>query len=239
MLRAVLILVASGALSTAVIGVLLAQRGVFGGSGPEPSASPVALDLETPTPQGEPVRLVFIGTSLTHGEIWPGAVAAALSACRPGGVVAEIVALPGAASPWGVDALDKALAMRPHVVAIEYAINDASLWRGVTLARSRANHEEMIRRIRAAGATPVLATMNHAFGREAWERPGLAAYEALYRALAVELSVGLVDIAPRWRALDADALTRRMPDGLHPTPEATIEIVVPAFVAALGPAVCS
>lgn len=221
--------------------VFLAQRGVFARSHAA-DAAPTIL-TERPFTPDRPLRVLFLGASLTHGEPWPDAAARALSQCRRGEIVAQVVALPGAASFWGLEALGGALSGGagdpPDIVVVEFSINDASLARGVSLNRSRDNHRRMVALIRAAGAIPVLATMSPAFGRNGWERPGLRAYEALYRALSAETGAGLIDVARLWRAMTAGALARLMPDGLHPTPEATLAVTAPAMAEALAPLVCS
>jgi len=220
--------------------VFLAQRGAFGATvaGIAPPAPLTARAI----PADRPARVMFLGTSLTHGDPWPQAAAEALARCRPGGVVAQVVARPGASSAWGVEALGAALdaapGSPPDVVVVEFSANDASLAWGASLERSRAVHRRIVAMVRSVGAMPVLATMSPALGRNGWERPGLRAYEALYRTVAAETGAGLIDIAPLWRAMTPAALARWMPDGLHPTPDATLAVTAPAMAAALAPAVC-
>lgn len=221
--------------------VFLAQRGVFTRS-QAPDATPAIL-TDRPFSSDRPLRVLFLGTSLTHGEPWPDAAVRVLSQCRRGEVAAQVVALPGASSSWGLEALGGALSGGagdpPGIVVVEFSINDASLARGVSLGRSRDNHRRMVALIRAAGAVPILATMSPAFDRNGWERPGLRAYEALYRALSAETEVSLIDVALRWRAMNPETLARLMPDGLHPTPEATLTVTAPAMAEALTPLLCA
>ncbi|PJA59891.1 MAG: hypothetical protein CO163_06830 [Rhodobacterales bacterium CG_4_9_14_3_um_filter_71_31] len=236
-----LTVIVSGIAAAMVLGVglvFLAQRGVFDQSLAD-TASPAPLSSSA-IPDDRPARVMFLGTSLTYGAPWPQAVGEALSRCRPGGVVVQTLARPGAASPWGLEALGAALEVPPpDIVVVEFTANDASLARGVSVRHSRDIHQRIIALVRAAGALPVLVTMNPAIGRNGWERPGLRAYEALYRALAAESGAGLIDVARLWRAMPPEALARQMPDGLHPTPEAGLAVTAPAVTAALATALCA
>jgi lysophospholipase L1-like esterase len=149
-----------------------------------------------------------------------------------------VTARPGAASDWGLRAVQDALSHKPDLLFVEFAINDASLWRGLSLARSEANHRKIIAAARAAGTHPVLVTMSVALGRKALERPGLAAYHHLYRRLADETGAGLIDLAPAWLALTPAEAAAALPDDLHPTAEAVGRIAVPRYVQALRPVFC-
>jgi lysophospholipase L1-like esterase len=212
----------------------LAQRGVFDAP---PAARPGVAVTAQAVPPG-PLRLGFLGTSLTHAEPWTAALSEALAACRRAPVEAVVVAEPGAASPWGEAALDGLLEARPHAVIVEFAVNDAALHRGVALAESERIHRRLLARLLEAGAAPILATMSDARGLERWKRPGLAAYLALYRRLAAETGAGLIDTAPAWATLDDAASTRFMPDGLHPTPDGVAAVSLPLMTEALGAAFC-
>ena len=152
----------------------------------------------------------------------------------------ERLAKPGANSAWGAAALRDRLAAgpAPDALVVEFSINDSSLWRGMTLAASRARHEEILQ---MAGATDVpvwLATMSPAFGRKAWERPGQVAYRALYADLAAEQGAGLVAMVPAWLALSVPDRQHLMPDGLHPTEAAMEGVAMPRLVTALEKELC-
>ena len=188
-----------------------------------------------------PVRVLLLGTSLTASGTWDAALQAQLSACRPGGVVVERLARPGANSAWGRDALDLRLQTgpAPDLLVIEFTINDASLWHGMTLGKSHARHSDMLAMAQQAGiAATWLSTMSPAFGREAWERPGQTAYRAAYADLAHDQGAGLIALTPVWQALTPAARAAAMPDGLHPTDAAMQAITTPALAANLAAVLC-
>ena len=220
---------------------LVALHGLWQGREPVADLSPVSM----PDRGGAgPVHIVLLGTSLTDTGGWAEALAHDLSACRAGGVsggvMVERLAKPGANSAWGEEVLRNRLAHGPvpDAMVVEFSINDSSLWRGMTLAASRARHEAILQMARQAGVPVWLATMNPAFGRKAWERPGQVAYRALYADLAPARGGGLIAMAPVWQALPGPERQRLMPDGLHPTQAAMIRFAVPALAKALGPLVC-
>lgn len=230
----VLALLASGAAA------FLASRGVF--ASPERSVA-AAIEVIAPAPDA-PLRLAFIGSSLTHGEAWTDLVAAELASCRPGDVSVMVLARPGAGSRWGVgiarDAIGAAQpAERPHIALIEFSINDASLARGVSVAESARAHRTIMTTLRDAGVAPVLLTLSHAVGVNGFERPGLSAYEDLYRTLSAQSRTPLIDLVPLWRAMEPEELAVLMPDGLHPTRDAGLQVTAPAIIEKLRPAICA
>ncbi|WP_284162561.1 GDSL-type esterase/lipase family protein [Frigidibacter sp. SD6-1] len=183
-------------------------------------------------------HILLLGTSLTARGDWPEAVQAELALCAPG-VRVERLARAGGASGWAEGALEERLRTdTPGVVVIELSINDASLWQGVPLVLSRARHLRMIAAARQAGAVVFLALLNPAFGANGWERPGEARYRALYRDLAEETGVGLIDTDPFWRSLGEETQAEMIPDGLHPTGAAMRAGVVPVLVEVLRPVIC-
>lgn len=194
----------------------------------------------TAIPAERPIRILLLGTSLTHGGDWPNALQARLSACRPGKVVIERLAKPGANSLWGEQALTERLANgpQPDALVVEFSINDASLWHGVTLSQSSDLHRAILQSDKGASIPVWLATMNPAFGREAWERPGQVVYRALYQDLATEQGAGLVSLAIAWQSLPANDRNSALPDGLHPTDVAMERVTVPAFAEALAAVFC-
>lgn len=216
----------------------LAFHGVGLGRAAEPVTSIVPLGPQT-LPPDRSARVLLLGTSLTAGA-WTADLERGLSLCRRARVVVERLAKPGANSAWGEAALRARLAAgpAPDVVVVEFSINDSSLWRGMTLAASRARHEELLRTADQAGVTVWLATMSPAFGRKAWERPGQVAYRALYADLARKHGAGLIAMVPAWQALSVPERKRLMPDGLHPTDAAMVALAVPMLAAALEKQLC-
>lgn len=226
---------------------LVALTGVLGlwaygviGAAPTPPSAAVAGSREVVARPGEPVRILFLGTSLSARGDWPARVAAALGACAPQGVVVERLATPGAGSRWGWPAFRDWVAAggEADIVVAEFAINDAVPLRGSPLWIARDRYAGIVVLAREAGAVPVLATMSPAWGTEAWQRPGLARYLGAVRDVAAAEGAGLVDAAPAWVALDEATRVAFVPDGLHPTDEGQAAVTVPAMVEGLKPLVC-
>jgi acyl-CoA thioesterase I len=115
-------------------------------------------------------------------------------------------------------------------VLMEFAINDADLWDGLSPKDSRATHLAVIRALQAArpGMRIVLMTMSPAQGLRGLMRPRLAQYYAGYAELATDSNLGLVDLYPRWRVLPRAA--RGLQDGLHPTDAAAQALIVPVLL---------
>jgi acyl-CoA thioesterase I len=183
-----------------------------------------------------PVIVVALGTSLTETGGWlePLGRVAAERWGRP--LTVLNFGKSGANSLWGVGQVERIIATRPDVVLIEFSVNDASWLKGVSLSQSRRNTEEIVARIR--GELPrtkiYLMTMNPVYGLRRWIRPRLKAYYDLYGELAKGLGVGQIDNRPAWSRLTRAQLTRAVPDGSHPIPEMTVQLVVPTIVKAIA-----
>jgi lysophospholipase L1-like esterase len=187
-----------------------------------------------------PVRVLLVGTSLTAQTGWSDHLHSQLSSCRPAGVTVERLAKPGANSRWGLAALTERLATgpAPDLMVIEFSINDASLWRGMTIGKSRERHMAMLDLAAKAGIVTWLATMSPAYGRDALERPGQIAYRGLYFELAREYELGLMAHVPLWQRLSADQRRLAIPDNLHPTRTVMENITVPAMLDSLAAVLC-
>ncbi|MFN4128284.1 MAG: SGNH/GDSL hydrolase family protein [Paracoccaceae bacterium] len=192
---------------------------------------PVPRDVPLPhlLPDG-PLRITVFGTSLTAPpQTWPDDLAARLEFCRKAPVTITRVAGPGMGSAWALDQVGRMAATAPDLALIEFAINDADLRDGVSLATARAQHRALIADLRAAlpDAQFALMTMNPAHGPRGWIRPRLAAHYAQYHDLALTEGMGLIDLYPRWlaRARGARGLDS---DGLHPDPAVAAGIIVGA-----------
>lgn len=228
--RALLVAMVGGIL---LLGLLY---GVLGGAITPPTERTIAPRAVVLKPVR---RILILGTSLTSRGDWVATLERRLRDCALG-VTVERLARPGASSRWGLTALRERLAKDvPDFLVIEFSGNDASLKNGFPLPISRMLHRQMISEARAAGTIVVLATMSPAWRRNAWERPGQRRYHALYRDLARESDVGLIDTIPDWDTLSTSRRAVLVPDNLHPTFEAMNTITVPAFEEALRPFVCA
>lgn len=210
-----------------LLGLLLLPRG-------EPLPQDVRLQVDF---SGEPLRIVVFGTSLSASpQVWPDRVAASLSECSKRAVVVERVAAPGMGSAWALGQIGVVAAFDPDLVLIEFAINDADILDGVSPKLAAEQHGELLTGLKAAvpGAALVLMTMNPAQGLRGWVRPWLAHHYGRYRSLAEEFDVGLIDLYPRWLAMDRDKRGLAA-DGLHPDPEVAARFIAPLVMDFIGP----
>ena len=189
-----------------------------------------------PTTAGAPVRLTVLGTSLSARNDWPEALQDRLADCLGRPVSVTRVAKPGAGSTWGRQQIAAVAATRPDLVLIEFAINDADLRDGISLATSRSYHAEIIENLRSTLPDSALAlmTMSPAHGLRGALRPRLASYYAALGPLADQFGIGLIDLYARWQA--APPALRRFPDGLHPGNAAVRQILLPPVSRAIATA---
>lgn len=97
----------------------------------------------------------------------------------------------------------------------------------------------MVDRILSANpaAEIILMTMNPAIGDRAASRPRLADYYQMYRDVAKERRLKLIDHYANWEPIlrqDQALFSRYIPDGLHPGPEGCKNVITPAILKALG-----
>lgn len=187
-------------------------------------------------------QVVFYGTSLTESGGWAEIISHELAVYYPG-IKAANTAASGQHSRWGLAHFEsRVLGLAPDVLFVEFAINDAVARFAITPAEARANLEAMLDRlrIRRPDCGVVLQVMNPVVGRPSGHeghRPDLTGYEQIYREVARERGLVLVDHAPVWAALlargEADFL-RYVPDGLHPNADGYDRFMLPALRAALG-----
>ena len=136
----------------------------------------------------------------------------------------------------------RVLARRPDVLFIEFAVNDSVTRKAIGPAQARRNLEAMLDRLveRWPECVVVLQIMNPVIGRPAGHpghRPELPAYEQIYRDVARDRGVLLVDHAPAWAALlgEGEAKYRSyVPDGLHPNLAGYEAFVLPSLRRLLG-----
>ncbi|MCA8869077.1 MAG: hypothetical protein KDA67_10535 [Rhodobacteraceae bacterium] len=216
--------------------------GVIGAAPTPPGARIVQPARPLAAPANAPVRVLVLGTSLSSRGTWIEALEGELGACPSRKITVGRLARPGGASSWGAAALAAYYAdpsqPKPDVVVVEFSGNDASPYNGFPLFVSKRHHQRIIDLAQSHGAAVFLATMSPAWGQNAWERPGQARYHALYRDLARDQGLGLIDTIEDWRALAGSERKTLVPDGLHPSDTAMRTITVPAFYEALMAYLC-
>ncbi len=221
---------------TAIICVLIAGICVA-----EPLPATVFRNLES----GKDQTVVVYGTSVStveKGSAWTTAVDEYFAGEYPGQVTFINSAKGGMQSIWGVENLqERVLDRHPDLVFIEFAINDAAAKHGISTNDCENNLDTMVTRLRDQNPVVdiVLQTMNPAWDsptephhkKYATARPELTAYYAVYRRYAHEHDLPLVDNYPTWSAIlqqDPERYHEMVPDGIHPTTEASLAVTWPA-----------
>lgn len=143
-------------------------------------------------------------------------------------------------SAWGVPKIATVANQRPDAAIIEF-INDAyrdtpptpSPVDGPSLAQSEQNFRDMADAILDKNSACALffMTMNPVISVSAPYFPGVLEYYQMYRDLASELGLGLIDNTPDW----GSPTTAEIPDGLHPLIAPVRSIVFPNVLAAISP----
>lgn len=199
---------------------------------------------------GKPQKLATYGTSLTNPGPWPGQLNSWLRGEFPGlftlvngGIIASSSTNPNPVFDLLGRLQERVLASNPDTVMLEFAINDAYVDFGISLAQSRANLNTMIDRIQAGAPNRevILMTMNPAWDvpgglQPASVRPNLPQYYQIFRDVAAERNLLLIDHYVNWTALrDADLATfmRYIPDGIHPVAAGTTAVELPELKRAL------
>lgn len=190
---------------------------------------------------GSKQTVVIYGTSLTAGGAWGGAMKKWFDAQYPGLVTFVNSGGPGQNSDWGKTNLKaKVLDRQPDLVFIEFSYNDAHDKFKMPVARGSENLDAMVKAIRAqnAEAAIVLQTMNAPWNAangngSATVRPQLEEFNNNYRKYAAANKLPLLDHYVAYkRILDAEPekYHRWLPDGSHPSAEASLAVTWPAIL---------
>ncbi|OAM90324.1 GDSL-type esterase/lipase family protein [Termitidicoccus mucosus] len=209
-------------------------------AGPLPAAVFKNLDA------GKPQTVVVYGTSLCVSGAWVKELDAYLKKLYPGRITFINAASAGQQSRWGLANLEKrVLAKNPDLVFIEFSVNDAAAKHDISLKKSEANLDEMVRALRRQNPQVdiVLQTMNPAWDSDApkaggkkygSDRPKLEKYYAVYRDYAARNNLPLVDNYPVWKSIqkkEPKRFQKMVPDGIHPDAAASREVTWPAVKA--------
>lgn len=186
------------------------------------AATAAAQDGLTASADGDPIRLLALGDSLTAGyglaeeEAFPAQLEAELAE-RGYAVTVLNGGVSGDTTAGGLARLDWALADEPDLVMVALGANDGL--RGIDPAASRENLAAILERLTADGYPTLLAGMYAPpnLGREYSE-----AFNAIYPDLAEAYDVALYPFFLEGVATDP-ALNQG--DGIHPNP-AGVEVIV-------------
>ncbi|MDD5350556.1 MAG: NAD(P)-dependent oxidoreductase [Chthoniobacteraceae bacterium] len=189
---------------------------------------------------GRPQTVLLYGTSLTEGGAWTQALREWFDTQYPGQVTFLNRACGGMNSDWGAENLQtRVLDCHPDLVFLEFSYNDAHDKFALPVERGAANLDRMVKAIRAQSPETliVLQIMNIGWdapngNRSASVRPRLQAYNDNYRRYAASHGLPLLDHNPAWRRIletEPERFQRMIPDGSHPTPEASLSVTWPAI----------
>jgi len=194
--------------------------------------------------KGQPQHLVVYGTSLSSGgagNAWMRVVSAAIQEQFGDGLIQYSLAGKGGMwSVWGVKNFeDSVIAKKPDAVFIEFGMNDAFQEYETSVALAKLNLEYMIDRLRLYNDSCdiFLQVMNMPIGKSATFRPYLQTYYAMYREVAQEKDVMLIDHYANWQAIldqGEDIFRQYVPDGLHPNKKGGEEVIAPKIVEVLN-----
>jgi len=218
-------------LLSALLCVIADERPVPGDNVSLHAKSRTVRNLEA----GKPQCIVTYGTSLTDGAPWVGAMAEALNKDFPKLATVINSGAGGQWSGWGVANLtERVLNHHPDTVFIEFGINDATLDRHPTVAQARHNLETMIDRILQQNpqCEIILMTMSVPIDYRQ-SRPHIDAYYQMYREVARDRHLLLIDHEPAWREImqNSPALYKKyLPDEVHPGTEGNQQVIVPAIL---------
>lgn len=117
---------------------------------------------------------------------------------------------------------------KPEVVSIMIGMNDS---KGGPEKREefRKNLSELIQRVRALGAVPLLHTVNIVQPESAVERGDVPAYMAIVSEVASGEKVMLVDHWKHWESLRETSLKEWMNDPIHPNGRGHREMAILVF----------
>ena len=191
---------------------------------------------------GKQQIVVMYGTSLTAAKYsaWVEQLQQALNKSYPGKAQVINSGASGQWSTWGLANLDKrVIKKKPDTVLIEFAINDAYKPYKTTVEQARSNLEKMIERILKSNSKCeiVLMVMNPPIGSHLKIRPKLKDYYEMYRDVAKDRKLILIDHYPIWEKIlneDAALFKKYVPDGIHPGPEGCTAVITPNIAKVLG-----
>ncbi len=169
-----------------------------------------------------PVRIVAFGDSLTAGfrlapgEAFPVKLQQALRALGHNVEVAN-AGVSGDTTGAGLARLDWSVPDGTQIVILELGANDAL--RGLDPAVARRNLEEIIKRLKAKGATVLLAGMR---SPKNWGEEQASRFDAIFPDLAEAHGLALYPFFLEGIALRADL---NLDDGLHPNAQG-VDVIV-------------
>jgi acyl-CoA thioesterase I len=189
---------------------------------------------------GKKQVIVTYGTSLTAAGKWVKQISDELDRRYPGLATVINRGENSKTSHWGLENLQsRVIDHHPDAVFIEFSINDADAHLGMSLKKSRKNLKTIIDRILAANKSCeiILMVMNPPTGPHLNGRKKFEAYNQVYREVAKERNLILIDHDPAWQKIlkeNPALFSQYVPDGIHPNWEGCKAVVTPKILSALG-----
>ena len=150
----------------------------------------------------------------------------------------------GMNSNWGMDNFGKkVLRYNPHVVLMEFSINDAYIrydeidygCKATSLVQSIKNIKFMIKKLKWCKVfymTMSPPLNKFLFDRNpAEDRPEYWLYSNVHQKVAYDIpGVEVIDIAEKWQVLSTEKFLEYCPDGLHPNECGSENITLPTIL---------
>lgn len=197
--------------------------------------------------EGKPQNVVIYGTSLSKEGAWAPEVKKWFDQNYPGLVTFVNAAESGQNSDWGLkNVKQRVLPHKPDLLILEFSYNDAHRKFAMPVSRSAENLDQIVTAVREVNpdVTVLLQIMNVPWDAPgdrapATERPELEKYNDNYRAYARQHQLPLTDHYPAWQKLlqsEPEKYHKLLPDGSHPSKEASLAVTWPAIEAWLNQA---
>lgn len=192
---------------------------------------------------GQKQVVVVYGTSLTAGGAWVNQMKDVLDKRYPGLATVINSGESGKWSDWGLQNLaERVIKKQPDTVFIEFSINDSVARFKGSVAIAKRNLTEMIDRILQSNPKCEIILMTMTPGDKYPEthmsyRKDIAAHYEMYRSVARQKGLCLIDHYPNWKTLqakDEKLFLEYVPDTIHPTSTGCLKVVTPVILDALG-----
>lgn len=192
---------------------------------------------------GESVKFVVYGTSLSANGAWVSQVREILAERYPGRAEWINESGSGKNSDWGLANVDSHVVQhQPDVVFLEFAINDAVARFSCSVEQAEQNLRTIIDKVRDSNrhVQIILQTTNPVFDRPVGHdghRKDLAEYYAMVRRVAKDEFLRVADQEKVWKQILHEGQSRfraLVPDGLHPNSAGNEQVVTPTILGVLG-----
>jgi len=187
-----------------------------------------------------PQHIICYGCSLTANGAWVEHLKCVLDEKYPNLATVSNSGCGGKWSKWGLENLDtRVIEKSPNTVIIEFSMNDAFLEYETDVPTAKNYLCSMIENILEYNSETeiILMVMNPPTGSHLAKRPDFNKYNQMYREVALEKSLMLVDHQPNWEFILKEGIEKYLeyvPDGIHPSPDGCKKVISPYLLKSLG-----